>query len=86
MHLERVKRSKLIHQLIVATTEEIGSEAIVDVANIVGVKTFKGNLYDVLDRFYSAYKVFGADAIVRVTSDCPLIDPMLIDSVIKLFF
>ncbi|OFZ16578.1 MAG: hypothetical protein A2X86_12340 [Bdellovibrionales bacterium GWA2_49_15] len=85
MHLERVQRSKLINQLIVATTDEIGVEGIVEVANLVGIKTFKGNLNDVLDRFYSAYKIFGADAIVRVTSDCPLIDPSLIDSVIKLF-
>ncbi len=83
MHLERIKLSKEIDELVVATTYEEGSDKIIDVANSVGVKAQKGSIDDVLERFYKVAEPLKPDYVVRLTSDCPLIDAELIDKVIK---
>ncbi len=82
LHLERAIRSKRINGLIVATTMEKESDEIVAIAEKAGCKTFRGDLNDVLDRFYQALKDMQPDYVVRITSDCPLIDPVLIDEII----
>ena len=82
-HLERAKESKLVNKWIVATTHEEGSDLICDIAIKLSIDWFKGSLDDVLDRFYNAVKDHQPDYIVRITSDCPLIDPSVIDKVIK---
>lgn len=82
-HLERASQSKLVGKWIVATTNESESDLISEIAAKLKFSCFKGNLQDVLDRFYQAVKNEKADYIVRITSDCPLIDPNVIDSVIK---
>lgn len=84
LHLERIKKSKLVTNIVVATTQEQGVESIIEIANQADVKVFQGNLNDVLDRFYQASLSFQPDYVVRVTSDCPLLDPILIDEVIQL--
>ena len=84
LHLERVKKSKLISQFCVATTNEIEVEKIIEIAKKSNVDVFQGDLNDVLDRFYQAAVRLKPDYIVRVTSDCPLIDANLIDSVIDI--
>lgn len=84
LHLERVKNSKLVTDFCVATTNENGVEVIIDIAQKSGVNTYQGSLNDVLDRFYQAAKLFMPDYVVRVTSDCPLLDSELIDHVVKL--
>jgi len=84
LHLERVKKSKLVSGYCVATTTELGVELIIDIANKIGIPTYQGNLNDVLDRFYQAALPIQPDYVVRVTSDCPLLDASLIDSVIEL--
>jgi spore coat polysaccharide biosynthesis protein SpsF (cytidylyltransferase family) len=81
--LERAKESKLVSDFCVATTNESGVEAIIDIAKKANVMIFQGSLDDVLDRFYQAALKFRPDYLVRVTSDCPLIDPKLIDQVIE---
>ena len=83
IHLQRLKKSKLLDHIIVATTWELGSEEIVSISKKEKVNFFKGSTNDVLDRFYKAAKPFFPDFVVRVTSDCPLIDPKLLDSIIK---
>ncbi len=83
IHLERILKSKVINKIIVATTKNKNDNRITDIAKMCGVKYFRGNENDVLDRFYKATKDYQADYIVRLTSDCPLIDPKLIDSVIN---
>lgn len=83
-HLKRILKSKMITSLKVATTVEEGSEKIVDVANKLGVETYRGSVNDVLDRFYQTVKDENPDYVVRLTSDCPLIDPEIIDKVIDL--
>jgi spore coat polysaccharide biosynthesis protein SpsF (cytidylyltransferase family) len=82
MHLERILRSGCISKLKVATTEEAGSEAIVTIANTVGVESFRGPTDDVLARFYLCALPESPDYIVRLTADCPLIDPREIDKII----
>lgn len=71
-------------EIIVATTEEPESTAIVEVAEAHGVGVYQGSLNDVLDRFYQAAKPASPDYVVRITSDCPLLDPQLVDNVIKM--
>lgn len=82
-HLERIKQSKIVNDWIVATTNEAESDAICDIATHLNLKSYKGNLNDVLDRFYKAVKDENADYVVRVTSDCPLIDAELIDETVQ---
>ena len=83
IHLRRILQSKMITKLKVATTDEEGSKYIIDICNKVGVEYHQGSVDDVLDRFYQTAKPENPDYVVRVTSDCPLIDPAIIDQVIK---
>ena len=82
-HLHRLQKSKLITKLMIATTDEDGAQYIIDVANKCGVDYCQGSVNDVLDRFYQTAKPENPDYIVRITSDCPLIDPAIIDKTIK---
>jgi spore coat polysaccharide biosynthesis protein SpsF len=82
LHLERISKSKLVDEVIVATTNEDGVESIIGIANAQNIKVYQGSTEDVLDRFYLAVKDINPDYVVRITSDCPLLDPELIDLVI----
>lgn len=81
-HLERALRSLKVDQWIVATTNEPESSCITDIAEKCGVKTYQGDLENVLYRYYEAAKIISPDYVVRITSDCPLVDPELIDQVV----
>ena len=83
--LERVKRAALLDAVIVATTDTPADDAIVELARDCGVQVSRGDEQDVLDRFYKAAKVAGADIIVRLTGDCPLHDPFVIDEMVQHF-
>jgi spore coat polysaccharide biosynthesis protein SpsF len=83
-HIQRLKKSKHFSDIIIATTHEEGVEAIEQIALHENIVLYKGSTEDVLDRFYQAVKGEKPDYIVRLTSDCPLIDPILIDEVIEL--
>ena len=83
IHLGRIKYSKLIDKIIVATTKNEHEYPIIDLCRELNVDVFKGSENDVLDRFYKSVENCNADWIVRVTSDCPLIDPILIDFVVN---
>lgn len=82
IHLRRILKSKLISELRVATTTEEGAEYIIQVTDKVGVISYQGSVDDVLDRFYQTANQAHPDYVVRLTSDCPLIDPVIIDKVI----
>lgn len=84
-HLDRLKRARRIDHIVVATTEEPAADAIVEIARQAGVTAFRGSEQDVLARFAGAAAFAGAATVVRVTSDCPVIDPALIDRVIALY-
>lgn len=83
--IERMKRSKLINDLVIATTEQDLEEPILELCTKLDVAVYRGSENDVLDRYYGAAQKYNADVIVRMTSDCPLIDPIIIDRVIQLY-
>ena len=85
IHLRRILQAKIIDKLKIATTDEEGSKFIVEVADKVGVEYHKGSVEDVLTRFYETAAPEKPDYVLRFTSDCPLIDPNVIDNVIKFF-
>ena len=82
IHLRRILKASKIEKLKIATTAEEGSRYIIDVAGKVGVEYFQGSVDDVLSRFYGTAEPEKPDYVVRLTSDCPLIDPQVIDRVI----
>lgn len=82
LHLWRLKKSKYFESIIVATTNEYGAEKIIDVCESIGVSYYQGSTEDVLDRFYKASVNYNPDYIVRLTSDCPLIDYKLLDQIV----
>ena len=83
--LKRIKRIKQIEQIVIATTMEKNDNTIVEIAKKNRVPVFRGENLDVLDRFYNCAKKFNADPIIRITSDCPLIDPFLVDEIIDFY-
>lgn len=82
IHLKRILQAKTIDKLKIATTDEEGSKFIVEVADKLGVEYFKGSVEDVLSRFYGTAESEKPDYVIRLTSDCPLIDPNVIDAVV----
>jgi len=82
IHIDRLKKSRLKDEIIVATTNNEADNVIETLCNQWGVKSSRGSEDDVLDRFYQTVKDLKPEWVVRVTSDCPLIDPVLIDGVI----
>src|SRR5271168_1119931 len=81
--VERAGRARTIDRVIVATTVELEDEPIVELCRSRGWTVTRGSRDDVLDRYYQAALSDGADPIVRITSDCPLIDPEVIDRVVE---
>lgn len=81
--INRVKQSKTVTEVIVATTFSWDDIAIVKLCAEQGIRVFCGSEDDVLDRFYQAAKIVKPDHVVRITADCPLMDPAVIDLVIK---
>lgn len=80
----RLQRAKNINQLIVATSNDDQDKAIAELCQQLEINCFTGSLDNVLDRFYHAAKSAQADIVVRLTGDCPLADPEVIDSAIEL--
>ncbi len=83
--MKRLYRAKLLDDIVIATTTDPSDEEIVTVCNTHGWNYFRGNDRDVLDRYYKAARSFSADIVVRITSDCPLIEPVIVDQVIDVF-
>jgi len=84
--VERVRKSKLVDEVWVATTTDPTDDELYAFCGKHQIPVYRGNLLDVLDRYYQLAKQAGAEVIVRLTGDCPLIDPELIDEVISAFF
>ncbi|SDK04055.1 cytidylyltransferase domain-containing protein [Sediminibacillus albus] len=81
--LEQVKRAALIDQIVVATTKNKTDDIIIDLCKQLSIPAFRGSEEDVLSRYYEAATEYKGDVIVRLTSDCPLIDPLVIDKVVR---
>jgi spore coat polysaccharide biosynthesis protein SpsF len=82
--IERTKRARTLDAVTVATTTDPSDDPIVAFAVSMGIPCTRGSLHDVLDRYYQAAKIHQADVIVRITADCPVIDPDVIDETVKL--
>lgn len=80
--IERVRQAQAIDELILATSVEASDDPLVDVVEKLGIRVVRGPLDDVLARFGMAADLAKADFVVRLTGDCPLIDPRLIDHVV----
>lgn len=80
--IERVRQSQSIDELVLATSVEASDDPLVDAVQKIGVRVVRGPLDDVLARFEKAADLAQADIVVRLTGDCPLIDPRLIDRVV----
>lgn len=80
--INRLRRSKLIEKMIIATTTKERDRVILEFAEKNELESYAGSEEDVLDRYYQAAKKYGAETIVRATPDCPLIDPELVDRII----
>jgi spore coat polysaccharide biosynthesis protein SpsF len=83
--VERARRAALVHQVAVATSIDPADDAVVDMCRGRGICVMRGSASDVLDRFYQAAVSHAADVVVRLTGDCPLIDPGLIDEAVAAF-
>lgn len=81
--IRRVKKSKLLDEIIIATTTNPEDDEIVDMAINEKVHYFRGSLNNVLERYYKSSIKFNLDVIVRITSDCPCVDWTIVDKVIK---
>lgn len=83
--IERVRRAKTVDAVAVATTTDPADDPIEALCLERGYLVYRGSMFDVLDRFYGAARQFHAQIIVRVTADCPVIDPDIIDHTVNTF-
>jgi spore coat polysaccharide biosynthesis protein SpsF len=83
--VRRVSRATLIEKIVVATTHNAADDTVVRECDRLGVACFRGSEDNVLDRYYRAAIENGAEAVVRITSDCPMIEPEISDSVVRGF-
>jgi spore coat polysaccharide biosynthesis protein SpsF len=81
--VERARRAHTVSEVVIATTVEPSDDPIVSFCAQMGYACTRGSLEDVLDRYYQAARAYHADVVVRVTADCPLIDPAEIDHVVR---
>ena len=83
--VERLSYSRLIEKIVVATSVDSSDDPIADFCCENNILFFRGSLENVLDRYYQTATQFDASAVVRITADCPVIDPVLVDAVITGF-
>jgi spore coat polysaccharide biosynthesis protein SpsF len=83
--IERVKKAEAINKIVIATTKKPDDDEIVNECKKTVDAIYRGSEEDVLDRYYCTAKKYGAHAIVRITCDCPLIEPTIIDRVVRAF-
>ena len=79
----RTSRAKTLDEVIFATTTDTSDDPVAEYCDFSGIPFTRGSLFDVLDRYYQAAKDAKADVVVRITADCPVIDPELIDNVVN---
>lgn len=83
--IERVKRSETINEIIIATTTNKTDDPLEDLARQLGVKIYRGSENDVVQRVVDAHRSVGSEIIVQLTGDCPLIDPEVLDVLVRFY-
>ena len=83
--VERVRKAETVDEVVVATTDDSSDDLVEALCKARGYPCSRGSIHDVLDRYYQAARQFRGDVIVRITADCPLIDPGVIDKVVSAF-
>lgn len=83
--VNRLRYSKYLKDIVVATSVNPEDDVIVEFCKENKVKWFRGSANDVLDRFYQAAILFNADPVVRVTADCPVYDPTILDEILEIY-
>lgn len=83
--IERLKRSQKLDQIIVATSKKNEDQKVIEIVENENIATYRGSEDDVLNRYIEASEEYQLDVIVRVTGDCPLLDPFTIDELIREF-
>jgi len=83
--INRVKKIKSVQQVVLITTTKKNDKILLDLAQKNNIMGFSGDEFDVLDRHYQCAKKMNADPIIRITSDCPLIDPYLVEEILQFF-
>jgi spore coat polysaccharide biosynthesis protein SpsF (cytidylyltransferase family) len=81
--VERVSRARLVDRVVVATTDGRGDDDVASLATALGAGVTRGSEDDVLSRYVLAAREHDADVIVRITADCPLTDPVIVDAVLQ---
>lgn len=84
--IQRIKKSKLVDKLVLAISEDISDDALADYFDTINQVYVRGSLNDVVDRFIKVKSIYKSEAIVRLTGDCPLVMPEIIDKVISEFY
>ncbi|MBF9223032.1 cytidylyltransferase domain-containing protein [Hymenobacter ruricola] len=83
--VERVQRARLAGAVVVATTTAPADDALAEMCAAHGLPCFRGDALDLLDRHYQAAREYGAEVVLKIPSDCPLIDPAVIDQVLGVY-
>ena len=78
----RTSRSATVNETIFATTTDASDDPVAEYCEFSGIPFTRGSQFDVLDRYYQAAKQAKGDIVVRITADCPLVDPTLIDDIV----
>lgn len=84
--VDRLSHSKIIDEIIVATTNLSEDDRVQEFCEMNNILFYRGNAEDVLSRYYEAAKKFKTDLVIRITSDCPVIDPLIVDNMLEYFF
>ncbi len=79
----RTSRATTLDEVVFATTTDASDDPVAEYCDFSGIPHTRGSLFDVLDRYYQAALQAKADVVVRITADCPVIDPELIDNVVR---
>ena len=80
-----MKRSELIHEICLATSHNVENDQLYNSIERIGYRVIRGSETDVLQRFWDTAEATSADIVVRITGDCPVVDPKLVDQVIKMY-